>query len=229
MRPLLLLLLAACVLSAACRESAGTGENSSPRTSPSSAANATTPANVQPTNEAKPATNAEARASLERVYRRAVVVDEGRADSFVTGDFNGDGSGDLAVAVSPAHDMLGEINSEFPNWIVADPRAAVPFDPNQTKQAPPPAGPVKIEQEDALLVIIHGHGPEGWRSPEATQSYLLKGVAAQGLQVVPARNYPPAFVVRRDLKPGSEIISGKLAGADGFLYFSRGKYLWHKR
>jgi hypothetical protein len=190
---------------------------------------ATTPDGVQPTTEAKPPTNAEARASLERVYRRAVIVDESRPDAFVTGDFNGDGSLDLAVAVNPARDMLGEINSEFPNWIVADPRAVIPFDPNRTKQAPPPAGPVKIEEGDALLAIVHGHGPEGWRSPQATQSYLLKGVAAQGMQAVPVKGYPPALVVRRDLNAKADIISGKLAGTDGFLYFSLGKYIWRKR
>jgi hypothetical protein len=229
MRAILFCLLAACVLSTACKESAGTGGNSSTTPSPSSAENSTTSAGAQATTEAKQATNAEARASLERVYKRAVAVDESRPDSFVTGDFNGDGAGDLAVVVKPERDMLGEINSEFPNWIVADPRAVVPFDPNPAKQAPPPARAVKIEQNDALLAIVHGHGPEGWRSPQATQSYLLKGVAAQGLRAVPLREYPPAFVVRRDINPGSDIISGKLAGADGFLYFSRGQYVWHKR
>lgn len=234
MRPLLLCLLAACVLSAACRESAGTDGNSSPQPSPSPVANATTPAaatpaEVQPMTEAKSGTNAEARASLERVYKQAVAVDESRPDSFITGDFNGDGSGDLAVAVKPARDMLGEINSDFPNWIVADPRAAVPFDPSQSKQTAPPVGPVKIEQSDALLAIVHGHGSEGWRSPQATQSYLLKGAAAQGLRAVAVRDYPPAFVVRRNLNAKADIISGKLAGADGFLYWSRGKYVWHKR
>jgi len=232
MKPLLLCLLAACVLSAACQESAGTGGNSSPQPSPPPVANATTPAatpaEVQPITEAKPATNAEARASLERVYKRAVAVDESRPDSFVTGDFNGDGSGDLAVAVKPDRDMLGEINSDFTNWIIADPRAAIPFEPNGMKQPPPPAGPVKIEQSDALLAIVHGHGTVGWRSPQATQSYLLKGVAAQGLRAVPGRDYPPALVVRKNLTPKADIISGKLAGADGFLYWSRGKYVWHK-
>jgi hypothetical protein len=234
MRPLILCLLAACVLSAACQESAGTGGNSSPQPSPSAAANATplsaTPNEAQLLAEAKPAMNAEARASLERVYKRAVAVDESRPDAFVNGDFNGDGSADLAVAVKPSRDALGEINSEFANWIVSDPRAAVPFDPSQTKQTPPPAGPVKIEQSDALLAIVHGHGPEGWRNPQATQSYLLKGVAAaQGLRAVPVRDYPPALVVRKNLNAKADIISGKLAGADGFLYWSRGKYVWHKR
>ncbi|HEY9282133.1 MAG TPA: hypothetical protein VIP46_01645, partial [Pyrinomonadaceae bacterium] len=182
----------------------------------------------QPAAEARPAASAEARASVERVYKEAVVVDEGRPDPFVTGDFNGDGSGDIAVAVRPARDTLGDLNSEFPNWIVADPRAAVPFDPSRAKQPPPPAGPVKIEQGDELLAIVHGHGPEGWRSPEATQSYLLKGVAAQGLRAVPVRGYPPALPVRKDLNARADIISGKLAGADGFLYWSRGKYFWRK-
>jgi hypothetical protein len=233
MRSLLLCLLAACVLSASCQESAGTGGNSSPLPSPSPVANATTnaatPAGEQTATEAKPLTNAEARASLERVYQRAVAVDENRPDSFVTGDFNGDGSSDLAVAVKPVGDMLGVINSDFPNWIVADPRVAVPFDPTQMKQAPPPTGPVKIAQSDALLAIIHGHGAEGWRSPQATQSYLLKGVAAQGLRAVAVRDYPPALVVRKNLNAKADIISGKLAGAEGFLYWARGKYVWHKR
>ena len=229
MRPFILCLLAACVLTAACRESAGTGGNSSPQPPPSSVANAATPANQRATPEAQAATNAEARASLERVYKKAVAVDEGRADSFVSGDFNGDGSGDLAVAVRPSTDALAEINSEFANWIVADPLAAVPLDPNKAKQAPPPAaGPAKIEQHDALLAIVHGHGPEGWRSPQATQSYLLKGAAAQAMRAVPVMKYPPALPVRRNLNARADIISGKLAGADGFLYWSRGKYIWHK-
>lgn len=238
MRPFLLCLLAACVLSAACGESAGTGGDDSPRPSTPPAANATTtpaeanapiPAGAQPAGEAKPATNAEARASLERVYKKVVVVDEGRPDPFVTGDFNGDGSGDLAVAVRPAPDLLGEINSELPNWVLADPRAPAPFEPNRTEQATPPAGPVRVEQNDALLAIVHGHGPEGWRSPQATQSYLLKGVAAQGLRSVPVKGYPPALVVRRNLNAQADIISGKLAGADGFLYWARGRYIWHKQ
>ena len=229
MRPLLLCLLTACVLSAACRESAGTGGNSSPQNAPSSVVNATpTPTEVQQSAEAKPATNAEARASLERVYKQAVAVDESRPDSFITGDFNGDGSGDLAVAVKPSRDTLDEINSEVSNWIVSDPRAAVPFDPNRTKQTTPPTGAVKIEQSDALLAIVHGHGAEGWRSAQATQSYLLKGVAAQGLRAVAVKDYPPALVVRKDLNAEVDIISGKLAGVDGFLYWSRGKYVWHK-
>ena len=228
MKPLLPCLLAACVLSAACRESANTNGNASPQASPSSAA--TTNAGAQPTPDAKPATNAEASASLERVYKRALTVDEGRPDPVVTGDFNGDGSRDIAVAVRPARDMLSELNSEFPTWIVADPRAAAPFDPNQAKQAPPPpTGPVKIEEGDALLAIVHGHGPEGWRSAQATQSYLLKGVAAQGLRAVPVKSYPPAFAVRKNLNAEADIIVGKLAGADGFLYLSRGKYIWHKQ
>lgn len=230
MRPLLLCLLAACVVSAACRDSAGTGGNSSPQPSPSGA-NGTTAADVRTTPEAKSPTPAEARAALERIYKLAVVFDESRPDSFVAGDFNGDGSGDLAVAVRPSPGRLGEINDELlANWIVADLRKAIPFDPDKAAQTTLPGpGPVKIEQSDVLLAVIHGHGPEGWRSPEATQSYLLKGVAAQGLRAVPARGYPPALAVRRNLNIGADIISGRLAGADGFLYWSHGKYVWHER
>jgi hypothetical protein len=230
MKPLLLCLLVASVVSVACRDSAGTSGNSSPQPSPSDA-NGTTVADERTTPEAKPPTHAEARSALERIYKLTVVFDESRPDSFVTGDFNGDGSGDLAVAVRPALGRLGEINNELlANWIVADPRKAIPFDPDKAVQTPlTSTGPVKIEQNDVLLAVIHGHGPEGWRSPEATQSYLLKGVAAQGLRGVPVRGYPPALAVRRNLNSGADVISGRLAGADGFLYWSHGKYVWHKR
>lgn len=160
-----------------------------------------------------------------------MVFDESRPDSFVAVEVTGDGSGDLAIAVRPAPGRLGEINDELlANWIVTDPRKAIPFDPDKAAQTTPHGpGPVKIEQSDALLAVIHGHGPEGWRSPEATQLYLLKGVAAQGLRAVPVRGYPPALAVRRNLNPGADIISGRLAGADGFLYWSHGKYVWHER
>lgn len=230
MKSLLLCLLAACIVSSACRDSASTGGNSSPQPSPSDA-NRTTAADERPTLEAKPPTPAEARSALERIYKLAVVFDESRPDPFVAGDFNGDGSGDLAVAVRPESSRLGEINDELlANWIVADPRKAIPFDPDKAVQTPLNGpGPVKIEQRDALLAVVHGHGPEGWRSPEATQSYLLKGVAAQGLRAVPVRGYPPALAVRRNLNTGADVISGRLAGADGFLYWSHGKYVWHKR
>lgn len=229
MKLLLLCLLAACVALAACRDSAGTGGNSSPHPS-LSGANGTTAADERTTPEAKPPTPAEARSALERIYKLAVVFDESRPDSFVAGDFNGDGSGDLAVAVRPSPGRLGEINDELlANWIIADPRKAIPFDPDKATQTTLPGpGPVKIEQGDVLLAVIHGHGTEGWRSPEATQSYLLKG-AAQGLRAVPVRGYPLALAVRRNLNPGADIISGRLAGADGFLYWSHGKYVWHKR
>lgn len=229
MRPLLLCLLAACVVSSACRESAGTGENSSPKAS-TSGTNRSTTANERTTPEAKPPTPAEARLALERIYKLALVFDESRPDPFVAGDFNGDGSVDLAVAVRPAGNMLGEINSELANWIVADPRKAIPFDPKKAVQtAPPESGPVRVEQGDALLAVVHGHGPEGWRSPEATQTYLLKGVAAQGMRVVPVKDFPPALKVRRSVTLRADLISGSLAGTDGFLYWSRGKYIWHER
>jgi len=228
MKPLLLCLLAACVVSGACRKSAGTGGNSPPEPSPSGANRAT--ADERTTAESKPPTNTEARATLERIYKLAVVFDESRPDSFVAGDFNGDGSGDLAVAVRPAADMLGEINNELANWIVADPRKAIPADPRKaTQTAPPEPGPVKIEQGDTLLAVVHGHGAEGWRSPEATQSYLLKGVAAQGMRAVPLKTFPPALEVRSSANLRADVISGRLAGADGFLYWARGKYVWRGR
>jgi hypothetical protein len=236
MRTLLLCLLAACAVSAGCRESGQTDADGRPA---AGAANTPAVAGAQPTpaatpadasRESKPPTPEEARAALERVYRQTLTVEANRPDALIVGDFNGDGSEDLAVAVKAAAGALAELNGEFPNWIIVDPGRALPFDPDKRVQAAPPSqGPPKVEAGDALLAILHGHGPAGWRSPEATQSYLLKGGAGSGMRAVPARDYPPALKVRRNLNSRSDIISGTLAGADVFLYWSRGKYIRQQR
>jgi len=45
--------------------------------------------------------------------------------NFVVGDFNGDGSEDLAVVVKPNETKLAEVNSEMANWILEDPKKIV--------------------------------------------------------------------------------------------------------
>lgn len=50
------------------------------------------------------------RSARLRIDRRSVT-----SIPFVNGDFNGGGSSDIAVAVRPARETPGELNSEFPS------------------------------------------------------------------------------------------------------------------
>ena len=221
-------LAALCVVFPSCAEPARVNAPpaSPPASRESSATNGVAPPQPEVTRAAPP-TLAEARDVLERVYRRAVVVDEKSQGPPLAGDFNGDGSQDVAVPVVPARGRLEEINSEIANWIVQDPQRVAASGRQVVAHSGP--WPPKIEPRDAPLAIIHGHGPLGWRDPSATQSYLLKTVAGEGLRVVPLREFPPAFRVRRN-SAGSraDIITGKLSGAAGFLYWAGGRYVWQE-
>ena len=221
-----LLIIAGCVIFAACTKPSQPNATDSV---PASRGELQTkaPTNEQPKPETTPArqppTVAEAKDALVRVYRGAVVA--GEPATFVTGDFNGDGSEDIAIAVTPVNSMIAEINSEFANWILADPKRAAVFDPKKrTQSLPAQTSPVKVQAGEALLVIVHGNGPNGWRDREATQSYLLKNAAAAGMRVFPLKNFPPALKVKENgAKSRADIISGTLSRKAGFLYWATGK------
>jgi hypothetical protein len=232
--PILLSLLpiAICVVLAACTKSGQTNGTDPSLPSPGEV-KTIADGNVQPKVEAasgKPPTVAEAQDALERVYRRAVVLRVHPPATFVAGDFNGDGSEDIAIAVTPQGN-LAELNSEFANWIVADPKKASVFDPKKGAQSlPAERGPAKVEPGEPLLAIIHGHGPNGWRDRDATQSYLLKVGPGSGMRVIPLKSFPPALKVReRGANSRADIILGTLNGRPGFLYWSPGKYAWQEQ
>lgn len=195
---------------------------------------ATIASNAQPKPETRrstmPPTFIEAEAALRRVYQQIVTPDKNRPASFVVGDFNGDGSEDIAVAVAAAKGKLAEINSEFANWIVVDPKTvALPDQKKVVQPLPQTSGPPKIAEQDALLAIIHGHKQEGWRNSQATQAYLLKGAAGEEMRVVALKDFPGALKVRKNgSKSIADIIVQKLAGRAGFLYWIDGKYVWHE-
>ena len=126
---------------------------------------------------------AEVREAVTRVYQNVVTLEENRGTGFIAGDFNGDGSQDIAVVVKAAAGMLSEIHSEFANWIIGNPRKVVLPDPKRKVQPlPPEPEPVTIKQGDRLLAVIHGHGPSGWRNPKAKQTYLLTGAGGTDLR-----------------------------------------------
>ena len=64
---------------------------------------------------------ADVKDALARAYGGVVTADTGRPPSFVAGDFNWDGSEDLAVLVTPVDGKLDAINSEVANWVLEDP------------------------------------------------------------------------------------------------------------
>jgi len=86
-----------------------------------------------------------------------MTIDNNQSVPFLVGDFNGDNSEDIAITVKPAKGKLSELNGEYVNWIVEDPRQ-VHHSPEQKKQ------PVTVGRDDLLLAVIHGYEREGWRS-----------------------------------------------------------------
>jgi hypothetical protein len=199
---------------------------STPQTEPSAQPS------VEPTQaqSESPPTTAELRAVIERIYKDAVTIDESQPEPSVVGDFNGDGSQDIAIIIKPATGKLSQLNDEYANWILEDPRHIPQLDPNKSVQAAPPKpAPVKIQQHDVLLTIIHGYQQSGWRNPEARQTYLLKNAVGKDLKVEPARE-----AIRSAQSPapvtavGSDVIRQTLAGESGFIFWGGAKYVWQK-
>src|SRR5262249_40594876 len=59
--------------------------------------------------------------AVKRIFNDSVVVDVEQQPNFIAGDFNGDLSQDLAVIIKPVPGKLGELNEEFPKWLLRDP------------------------------------------------------------------------------------------------------------
>ena len=166
-----------------------------------------------------PPTIDQIRVAVARVFANAAAPDAG----YVVGDFNGDGFEDLAVVVRISDGHLGEINNELANWILEDPRN-VPTE--RTVSTTRPAGkPVRAQKGDSLLAIIHGIGAQGWRAPEAKQTFLLKNGAGSNILVLPverARNSP------QKLSPlKGDIIKETVGGNSGFIFWTGAWYSWH--
>ncbi|MDT5296480.1 MAG: hypothetical protein QOJ76_3360 [Acidobacteriota bacterium] len=196
------------------------------------APDAQTAADAQPdaTPDALPPPPSEVRAALARTYKGAVVFDE-RGARAVVGDFNGDGSEDLAVEVSPAPGRSVELNDELSNWIVTDPRTVKPpdprdFDPHQGVQKLPPPGPrPQVEPGDALLVVLHGYQERGWRNPEALQTFLLKSAAGTELRTG-RRTDARAAAQKRVPRLFGDVLYERLGNEQGFLYWTGATYGW---
>jgi hypothetical protein len=215
---------AVCALSAACADSPRrqTVVAEAPPPAPEAAA---PPEAVEAARarELPPPDAAEVRGAVERIFKGAVTIVPAREPQFAVGDFNGDDSQDLAVAVAPAPGRLGELNDELASWIVKDPfapaSAGVPYHEARRR--------VLVEEADTLLVVIHGYGAEGWRDAQATQTYVLKDAAGDRMK---ARAQKAALASGEGGKLPrllGDVIDETVGGRAGFLYYNGAHYLWY--
>ncbi|HWS85485.1 MAG TPA: hypothetical protein VN282_00715 [Pyrinomonadaceae bacterium] len=224
---LILCLAAACALSAACggstpRRRAATAEAPPPAEAPAPEANVLPAAGEVAARKLPPPGVAEVRGAVERIFKGAVKIDS--VPSFAVGDFNGDDSQDLAVAVSPSPGRLGEMNDELAAWIIKDPFAPPPDGSSSYGAARRRA---LVEEDDTLLAVIHGYGAEGWRDPQATQTFVLKDAAGQ---VVKARARKVALASAHESRLPrllGDVIDETVGGRAGFIYYDGAHYAWH--
>lgn len=155
--------------------------------------------------------------ALARVFKDAAIVDSKHQPNFFTGDFNGDASPDLAVIVMAAPGKLEDLNQQFPPWILKDPVAA----------AKPGAPPLRVVANEALLAIIHGYGANGWRDPQATQTYLLKNAVGPEAKFQPKAEFLAAGQGKTLPGVAGDLISESLQGKPGYLYYSGIQYSWY--
>lgn len=153
------------------------------------------------------------------------------AQQFCVGDFDGDGSQDLAVVVKPANGMLPKLNSEYARWKLDDPHHVIA--PNLHKTTRPSAAPhepVQAAPGERLLAIVHGQGPYGWRHPGVNNAYLLVRASGHEIAAQPEREFFNAAKDQQALPSlRGDVIQERMAGAVGFLYYTGAAYAWFER
>ncbi|MBI3654315.1 MAG: FG-GAP repeat protein [Acidobacteria bacterium] len=165
--------------------------------------------------------------SVKRLYKDSVIADVSR---FLVGDFNGDNYQDLAVIVKPTPGKLADLNNELANWILEDPKKIPLPDPTKAVQpAPPQAEAVQVLSGDLLLVILHGHGQNGWRSTEAIQTYLLKNAVGNNMKLQARSDFLKEIKASKHLPAiKGDVIRQTLDGKAGGLYYTGAKYVWRQ-
>jgi len=176
-----------------------------------------------------PPTVADVRDAVARIYGDTVQAQLPSSPSYVTGDFNGDDSQDLAVLVRPVPGKLGDLNDAVANWIVEDPELIFVPDPSKKVQKLPPVLPrSRVRAAEVLLAIVHGLGPQGWRDPAARQSYLLRN-AAGGLMSVRRKEDVLALpaATADHVQIFGDLIQSEHVGHPTLLFWTGGHYAWY--
>lgn len=169
-------------------------------------------------------TEDELRKVIKRNYEDVVMVDQSRRVPFLTGDFNGDNSPDIAIIVRPGTGKLPDLNSEYVNWILED-LHQIPS--GSRLAAHTRAASIAVGLNDVLLAVIHGHERDGWRNPLARQTYLLKNAVGADFETQ-SPDQLRTTGENRSLPPlRGDVIREKLAGASGIIYWTGARYAWH--
>jgi len=155
--------------------------------------------------------------AVKRVFKNAALIDSSHNPNFVSGDFNGDDSQDVAVILKPAPGKLSEMNEDSPAWILRDLRTP----------AQPGMPPLHISGNEVLLAIIHGYGPAGWRDPQASQTYLLKNAVGSDVKMHSKREFLTANQSKTLPRLAGDLIGEVLQGKSGYLYFAQAAYSWY--
>ena len=183
----------------------------------------TAPVLVAQTEEVSAATKVpapegtEVREAVRRVFKDVVEIDSRRTPVFIDGDFNGDGSRDLAVVIKPVPNKLADLNDEFPTWILKD-----PFSSDDIR-----IPRLRVTADDTLLAVIHGFGPNGWRDSQATQTFLLKNAVGSGMATYQPKDLANANKPNKMPYLQGDVIGQVVAGTSGYLYFERATYSWY--
>jgi hypothetical protein len=177
----------------------------------SPAAEPSPPARLQPLPPPGPQ---DVKAVVERIFKGAAGAD-GQA-VFTVGDFNGDLSQDIAIVVRPMADRLAEMNAS-PRWMLKDARVI----------DAPGAAPLRVEADETLVAVVHGEGPDGWRNPQATQTWLLKNAAGSAMETRAARDFLLASHGRAVPRIHGDLIAAVVGGVPGCLYYTGASYAWY--
>ncbi|HVF88597.1 MAG TPA: hypothetical protein VNH22_00930 [Blastocatellia bacterium] len=168
----------------------------------------------------------EVRTCIDRNFQETVRFQPSGIKNFFAGDFNGDGSQDIAAVVKPIKERLPDINSAVANWMIADPVALAARSLGAEARSVS-SKPSVTEEDGSLLAVVHGFGIQGWRDPEARQVYLLKNATGDSLRTV-----RQGEVGQGGSNDGpmphlyGDIIQQRLAGESGFLYYTGSGYEW---
>jgi hypothetical protein len=189
-----------------------------------------------PTEKVKqpPPTTEEVSEAVKRVFKDVVIADTSHSPYFVAGDFNADGSEDLAVAVKPADTdmaLLG-INDELANWLIREPkkvivaRALQDVRANEIQSKPGP-----IRKGDELIAIIHGFGATGWRDSAARQTFLLKDVVGSNMRAETVKdlekNKADLPLVNGQMIRNGDVIAQTQNAKTGLIFWTGSQYSWY--